>query len=52
MQSVVYGDYCSTANILAEIPAIFRGMFEIFRGNTNFIYISSTIFHGTSNDVV
>jgi hypothetical protein len=44
---VAHGDYSSIANCRAKIPAIFRGIFGIFRGISKFVFIYSTISRGT-----
>jgi hypothetical protein len=51
-QLVAHEDYSSIANCRTKIPAIFRGIFGIFRGISIFLFIYSTISRGTPDDVL
>jgi len=44
---VAHGDYCSIANCWIKIPAIFRGMFGIFRDISRRLFVYFKIYRGT-----
>jgi hypothetical protein len=44
---VAHGDYCSIANCWIKIPAIFRGMFGIFRDISRRLIVYFKNSHGT-----
>ena len=46
------GDHFSIAHCRTKLPAMFRGIFEVYSGISKLLSVSCTISRGTSKDVL
>lgn len=51
-QMVAHGHYTNSAKRQIKFPAIIRGIFGMFCGISEFLYIYSMVSGGTTNDVL